>query len=160
SWLAPADLVEALASVWTSGLTVADASRDADWLEEEVLPRLDDADMEEVRDRLRALMRSDHGWTALRAPIFAPNAGLGAAVLAFLRAMKRGKLRWAAHGCSAVAFAIKDPAALLAEFRRLELRLLTPTDARVWLALTGHDGLDVLRESVLGQRKAAEQLAM
>jgi len=63
-------------------------------------------------------------------------------------------------GFGVALFGIKDPARLVKEARRLGVRLASPADARAWMALTGHDGLDVVRDSVLAQRKEANLLAL
>ncbi len=157
AWLAPADLVEALASNQATRLDSQSAAGVASWLEAEVYPRLSAGDMEAVRERLRSLLKDDPA-----AAVLARHAGMAGDIAAWAAGLKKGGIapgRMNA-GFGVALFGIGDAAVMVREARRLGVRLATPADARSWLALTGHDGLDILRDSILAIRKAADQLAM
>jgi hypothetical protein len=161
TWLAPDDLVEVCTRPANARQFATEASALAGWLEAEVFSRLDDDAMNAVRARLRALLGADVE-AALVAAVLGRHAGIDSDLATFAARLKKADLPAAKlqMGWAVALFGIKDPAVLIREARRLGLRLTSVADARVWLALTGHDGLDVLRDSILGQRKAAALLEM
>ncbi|MBY0232389.1 MAG: hypothetical protein K2W96_24185, partial [Gemmataceae bacterium] len=157
AWLPPADLVEAVAANQNTRLNAANAAGMADWLGAHLFPTLDAAAMESVRERLRALLRGDAPHVAA---ILARHAGMQADLAAWADGLKKNSLPPAAiaAGFAVALFGIGP--GLVDHFRRLGLRLATLADAREWRKLTGDSALDLLGASVLGQRKAADQLAL
>lgn len=155
TWMAPADLAEVVACHPIPRYSPDDAASLGDWLVTEVCAGLDEAGMKPVRDRLVALMGGGDATVACIAAVLAWRFGMAAEALAFVSKQKKLPSGWAS-----ATFGIADRERLVKEVRRLGVKLGYVTEARVWLALTGHDALDVLRDSILATRKAADALAL
>jgi hypothetical protein len=160
--LSPADFVEALACNQAFSHGVRDATETGRWLAAKVFPHLSETEMASVRDRFKSLLRPNPDWTTMSAATLARHARMEADLTAWAAGLKKSAIpgELITSGWGPALFGIKDAATIIKEFRRLSLRVCSTVDARLWLALTGHDGLDILRDSILGQRRAAAQLEM
>jgi len=160
--LAPPDFLSLLCSNPALHLSADGPLRVAAWLQSTYLPNLDETALETGRAALREQLHHPELVVRLTAALLASSLGMTSEVNSFFAQMKKGTLNASLlqAGWGAVIFSLSDPVQMVAEARRLGLRLSDPTHAHTWLERTGTAGLDILRDSILAVRRSAEMLAL
>jgi predicted DNA-binding WGR domain protein len=161
-WMSPGDWVElVLCNQWAT-FDAENLLTLTDWVAAEYWPHRSEADRQKILQKLRQALASSNVLEGVAAAFVGRHLGLGAEVRAFLEGLKKNALNADAlsRGLAGVVFSLHDKQVALTQARRLGLRFPRVADLRAWLALTGHDGLDIVRDSILGVRKAAEQLKL
>jgi predicted DNA-binding WGR domain protein len=162
AWLAPAEFFDLLCTSPILHHSAEGPLQLAHWLEEVYFPRQSEAAIAEARAKLREQLGHEDAPIRMVAAVLAGGAGMPEELNAFFAKMKKGALNASQlqFGWGVIVFGLKDPARMIAEARRLGLRFVKPEHARTWLQRTGTAGLDILRVSILGLRRAEEQIRM